>query len=108
MKTQGIEPVYIPAAEVQHNIQKFQTSIKYLLKRSYASGMGYAYIYGFSGVSKIFGIPRYLFLQIIVNTLNGIWQFLTRNKKKSMEFFMVAAHRYGCIKGSLNPSPVKK
>lgn len=108
MKTQGIEPVYIPAAEVQHNIQKFQTTIKYLLKRSYASGMGYAYIYGFSGVSKIFGIPRYLFLQIIVNTLNGIWQFLTCNKKKSMETFMVAAHRYGCIKGSLNPSPVKK
>ncbi len=108
MKVQGVIPVYIPVAEVQHNIQNFQTTTKYLLKRSYASGMGYAYIYGFEGVNRIFGIPRYLFLQIVVNTLKGCWQFLINHKKRSMEFFMIVAHRCGCIKGSLNPPPIKK
>jgi glycosyltransferase involved in cell wall biosynthesis len=102
MKETGNIPVYIPGASVDHRIQTFQTSKRYLLKRSFASGTGYAYIYGFEGVSRICGIPRYLFKQFFYFILSGVANLLRFKGKVAFEFFMDASHRLGCISACIN------
>jgi len=97
MKGLGELPVFIPGAAVEHRIQTFQTSKRYLLKRSFASGAGFAYIYGFGDVPRSHGIPRYLFKQLFLFLVSGVSKLLTLNGKKAFESFMDASHRLGCI-----------
>lgn len=95
---QGNMPVYIPSAVVIHRIQKFQTSKKYLIKRSYASGRGFVYISRNLTYPCIFGVPRFLFRQLMVSSVKAVYCYLKRDIKSSFEHVMTAAHRVGCIK----------
>lgn len=99
LQQKGISPHYVPSSIVHHRIQKDQTSIKYLLKRSYASGRGFIYIYGFDSQSPmIFGAPRYLYRQILDSILFSLRFVFKFDKKSLFEEFMTISHRIGCIR----------
>lgn len=94
----GYHPVYVPSAEVLHQIQPFQTTIKYLLKRSYSSGTGFAYIYGFGDVKRLFNIPRFLYGQVLKFFLLSLVKYITFNPREGFQLLMDMSHRLGCIK----------
>ena len=98
LKTFGIKPIYVPSAVVTHRIQPFQTSKRYLLKRSYASGRGFVYIYRNSSYPLILGVPRFLLRQFIENCFSSISFYIKGDIKSSFERLMTASHRLGCIK----------
>lgn len=95
---QGVRPIYIPMAVVKHRIQHFQTTKKYLLKRSFASGRGIAYINNDTKSVRLFGVPRYLFRDIIESSMKALWFLVKFDIKTSFEQLMTVAHRVGCIK----------
>jgi len=94
----GMKPVYIPTAVVMHRIQKFQTLKKYLIKRSYASGRGFVYINNDKKCHCLFGVPRYLFRQIIEATASALYYYAKLDIKSAFEKVMIVAHRIGCVK----------
>lgn len=94
----GVEPVYIPSAVVLHRIQQFQTQKKYLLKRSYSSGLGFIHIFGSYTGPKMFGVPRFLFKQIWESFLKAVLSILSFDIKSCFEHLMAVAHRLGCVK----------
>ena len=94
----GIKPVYIPTALVTHRIQKFQTKKKYLVKRSYASGRGFIYVHNDSISPRIFGVPRYIFRQIVEGLIKSIYCYIKLDIKSAFEHVMYVAHRVGCVK----------
>lgn len=98
MSEQGIKPIYIPSAIVIHRIQEFQTTKKYLLKRSFASGRGFTYIKPDTVAPRLFGVPRFLYRQVVEYTMQAIYFYLLKDIKKSFENAMTVAHRLGCIK----------
>lgn len=98
LSEQGIKSVYIPTAVVKHRIEEFQTTKKYLLKRSYASGRGVAYIKYDATSVRVFGVPRYLFRDILENSVKALYLYLKFDIKSAFEHLMTVAHRVGCIK----------
>ena len=73
----GEKIVYVPTALVFHNIQRHQTTYRYLLKRAYAGGRGWARIYdSWHGCKKIGGIPIFLFKKMLEEAGTSFSYFL--------------------------------
>jgi hypothetical protein len=104
LKLKDIHPIYIPSAIAVHRIQKHQTELRYLIKRSFASGRGYVYIYGPNNSPKLFRVPRFFFRHLIEFALMALMEFAILRPRRGFEYIMDIAHRLGCIKESLKPS----
>jgi len=94
----GIHPVHVPSAVVHHRIQEYQTTVHYLLKRSFASGRGFVYINGSLDGPRLAGVPRYIFRHLAEYLLKGLWRYLRGDGKRGFEALMALSHRLGCIK----------
>ena len=91
----GEKMVFAPSVIVDHRIQKKQFSFKYLVKRAIAGGRGWVRIQNpFDGCVCIFGIPRFLYLQIISNLVMTIYCFLIG--KNQLEPLMKLFEFLGC------------
>lgn len=94
----GHKPIYVPSAHVQHRIQSYQTQLKYLLRRSFASGRGQARIFGFpDDCRRILGIPRYLFREIAETGASGFGALLAGSPKRAFEHVMKCSVLMGAM-----------
>ncbi|MDD2467522.1 MAG: glycosyltransferase family 2 protein [Desulfobulbus sp.] len=93
----GEKIVYIPSSIIFHRIQDYQLTIKYLLKRSYASGRGWVRIKRpDENAVFLFGAPRYMYRIIFQKFILLIWYFL--NGKNFYEPMMKIAGYWGSVK----------
>jgi glycosyltransferase involved in cell wall biosynthesis len=98
LRAAGFGFVYVPAALVHHRIQPYQTTIRYLLKRSYASGRGFMRIEGPPpGAKKWLGVPRYLFRQLLGSIARALVNGVLLQRKTAFEDLMHASLFLGCI-----------
>lgn len=93
----GLGSVYIPSSIVEHRIETNRVKIRYFLKRSFQSGKGFGYINNEYLGKKLCHVPRYLFRQILENTLRLVMALLLFNVGEAFENAMIISHRLGCI-----------
>jgi glycosyltransferase involved in cell wall biosynthesis len=98
LKAAGHQPVYVPAARVEHRIQRYQTTVAYLLKRSFASGRGIIRIFGLpKAVPRILGIPRYMYRQFLSHAARACCRLIVLNLKQAFEELMHCSVVLGSI-----------
>jgi glycosyltransferase involved in cell wall biosynthesis len=99
LRTDGVEPIYVPSACVYHRIQLHQTKVPYLLRRSYASGRGSVRIFGFPEHAKrLHGAPRYLYRQAMEAAATCAGHALCIDRKGALEQLLHCAQFLGCIR----------
>lgn len=78
--------VYVPDSVVQHRIQEHQTTLRYLLRRAFASGRGHARIHrpGPEATSW-FGIPRYDYRLAVECAARCGLRGLTFDRRRALE-----------------------
>jgi GT2 family glycosyltransferase len=93
----GERIVYVPSALVYHRVQPSQLTLKYLLKRSFASGRGWVRIKTpDQNVPFLFGAPRYIYRAIIENILLVPFNYISG--KNYYEPLMRIAMYLGCMR----------
>lgn len=65
LQNAGFRSVYLPKSLVHHQIRPEQLGVKWLYSRAFRVGRGEAQIYGYPNVTHFFGVPRYLFRELI-------------------------------------------
>jgi GT2 family glycosyltransferase len=102
----GEKIVYVPDALVYHRIQESQLTLKYLLRRSYASGRGWVRVKGREeNIVLWFGAPRYMYRIICEKLIEAFAFFLS--KKNYLEPLMTISGYLGCIKEYRAGRPAK-
>jgi len=102
LRRDGAIPVYVPAAAVIHRVEPYQTTLRYLLRRAYASGRGSVRIYGQNApeCKTIFGVPRYYYREVAETAVKALVYLGTARPQRSFEQLMHAAQFLGCIRES--------
>lgn len=103
LRRDGLVPVYVPTAAVLHRIEPQQTTLRYLLRRAYASGRGWVRIHGRNApvCKTVFGVPRHYFREAVESTIKALVCLCIARPKRAFEQLMHTAQFLGCIRESV-------
>ena len=95
----GRKVMFFGDARVHHKVESFRLSKRYLRRWRYQSSRNIAESRGFPGERRLFGIPRYLFPQLVRAAWNAIRARLTAPADEAFNREMIVWHFLGVISG---------
>jgi glycosyltransferase involved in cell wall biosynthesis len=94
----GHAPVYLPEALVHHQIRPEQLSMEWLRRRVASSGGTYAFTSGLPDTPLVFGVPRYMYIQILHAFLRYLSSCLFSTSKHKFNAELAYWYRKGMFR----------